>query len=62
MDIKKSILRLIIALVLSPIVVYIILIAAKLAGSTYEMTNGETFIIWLLMAIAINLSIVDKKA
>ena len=62
MDIKKSIVRLIIALVLSPIVVYIVLMAAKLAGSTYEMTNGETFIIWLLMAITINLSIVDKKS
>ena len=62
MDIKRSIVRLVIALVLSPIVVYIVLMAAKLAGSTYEMTNGETFIIWLLMAIAINLSIVDKKA
>ena len=62
MDIKRSIIRLVIALVLSPIVVYIVLMAAKLAGSTYEMTNGETFIIWLLMAIAINLSIVDKKA
>ncbi len=62
MDIKRSIIRLVIALVLSPIVVYIVLMSAKLAGSTYEMTNGETFIIWLLMAIAINLSIVDKKA
>ena len=61
MDIKKSIVRLVVALVLSPIVVYIVLMAAKLAGSTYEMTNGETFIIWLLMAIAINLSIVEKK-
>lgn len=62
MDIKKSIVRLVVALVLSPVVVYIVLMAAKLAGSTYEMTNGETFIIWLLMAIAINLSIVEKKS
>ncbi len=61
MDFKKSITRLLIALFLSPIVVYAVLMAAKLAGSTYEMTNGETFIIWLLMAITINLSIVDKK-
>ena len=62
MDIKKTIVRLLIALVLSPIVIYIVLTAAKLAGSTYEMTNGETFIIWLLMAITINLSMVDKKS
>ena len=61
MDLKKSITRLLICLVLSPIVVYAVLMAAKLAGSTYEMTNGETFIIWLLMAIIINLSFVDKK-
>ena len=61
MDIKNSIIRLIISLVLSPIVVYIIIWSAKLAGSTYEMTHGETFIIWLLMAITINLSIVNKK-
>lgn len=61
MDLKKSITRLLICLVLSPIVVYAVLMAAKLAGSTYDMTNGETFIIWLLMAIVINLSLVDKK-
>ncbi len=60
MDIKKSIVRLVICLVLSPIVVYVILLLAKLAGSTYEMTHGETFIIWLLMAIVINLSIREK--
>ena len=61
MDLKKSITSLLISLVASPIVVYAVLMAAKLAGSTYEMTNGETFIIWLLMAIVINLSVVEKK-
>ncbi|MBT8263939.1 MAG: hypothetical protein KJN75_01245 [Muriicola sp.] len=60
MDYKKSITRLLISLFLSPIIVYIILMAAKLAGSTYEMTHGETFIIWLLMAIVINLSLTKK--
>ncbi len=60
MDYKKSILRLAISLFLSPVIVYIILGAAKLAGSTYEMTHGETFIIWLLMAIVINLSFTKK--
>jgi hypothetical protein len=60
MDFKKSISSLLISLVLSPIIIYIILTAAKLAGSTYEMTNGETWIIWLLMAILINMSI-NKK-
>ena len=61
MDIKKTVTRLLISLVLSPIIVYAVLMAAKLAGSTYEMTNGETFIIWLLMAFVINLSW-EKKA
>lgn len=62
MDLKKSILNLILYLVLSPIIVYIVFGLAKLAGSTYEMTNGETFIIWLLMAIVIKMSIVKKAA
>jgi hypothetical protein len=61
MDIKKSIINLLICLLLSPVVIYIILGAAKLAGSSYEMTNGETWIIWLLMAIVINLSITKKE-
>jgi len=56
MDYKKSIILLVISLLLSPIIVYLVLGAARLAGSTYEMTHGETFIIWLLMAIVINLS------
>jgi hypothetical protein len=60
MDYKKTIINLFTCLVLSPIIVYIILGIARLAGSTYEMTNGETFIIWLLMAIMINLSIAKK--
>lgn len=60
MDYKKTLTRLVISLVLSPIIIYVILIAAKLAGSTYEMSNGETWMIWLLMAIVINLSFTKK--
>jgi hypothetical protein len=60
MDFKKSILNLLLYLLLSPVIIYIILGLARLAGSTYEMTNGETFIIWLLMAIVIKLAIVKK--
>ena len=60
MDYKKTLINLFSCLILSPIVVYIILGIARLAGSTYEMTNGETFIIWLLMAILINLSMTKK--
>lgn len=61
MDYKKSIFNLIISLLLSPIIVYLVLGTAKLAGATYEMSHGETFIIWLLMAILINISC-SKKA
>ena len=61
MDFKKSITKLVGSLVLSPIIIYVVLTAARLSGSTYEMSHGETFIIWLLMAIVINLSCVDKK-
>jgi len=57
MDFKKSILNLLLCLLVSPVIIYIILGLARLAGSTYEMTNGETFIIWLLMAIVIRLAI-----
>lgn len=61
MDLKKSVINLFVSLILSPIVVYIFLFAAKLFGSTYEMTHGDSFIIWLLMAIVINLSVVKKE-
>jgi hypothetical protein len=60
MDYKASGIKLLISLILSPIIVYIVLGMAGLAGSTYQMTNGETFIIWLLMAITINLSLTKK--
>jgi hypothetical protein len=61
MDYKKTIINLLTCLILSPVIIYLFLGAARLAGSTYEMTNGETFIIWLLMAIVINLSITEKQ-
>lgn len=61
MDYKKSILNLVLSLVLSPIIIYVFLGLAKLAGSTYEMSHGETFIIWLLMAIVVLLSCTKKE-
>jgi hypothetical protein len=61
MDYKKSLLYLLASLILSPVVVYIILFAARASGASYEMTHGETFIIWLLMAIVINLSLKEKR-
>lgn len=61
MDYKNSIIRLVISLFLSPVIIYLILGAAKMAGSSYEISNGETFIIWLLMAIVINTSFTKKS-
>ncbi|TWO33870.1 hypothetical protein E1J38_003600 [Seonamhaeicola sediminis] len=61
MNIKKTVINLLVSLILSPIVIYIVLTLARLAGSNYEMTHGETWIIWVLMAILIQLSI-DKKS
>ena len=60
MDLKKSMINLLISLLLSPVIIYVFIGLAKLTGSSYEMTHGDTFIIWLLMAIVVNLSIVKK--
>jgi len=60
MDYKKSIINLFISLIASPIIVYVFLMVAKLFGSTYDMSHGDTFIIWVLMAILVNLSITKK--
>ena len=46
--------NLIISLILSPVVIYIVLFVAKFSGAKYEMSHGDTFIIWVLMAILIN--------
>jgi len=61
MNIKCTLLKLLGSLVISPIIVYAILIVARFFGADYEMSNGEAFIIWLLMAILISQSWVWKK-
>ena len=50
----NALISLIISLVLSPIIIYAVLLIAKLSGATYEMSHGEIFIVWVLMAILIN--------
>ncbi len=50
---KRALFKLIGCLVASPIIVYAILLIARVAGADYDMTHGETFIIWILMAILI---------
>ena len=54
MDYINALKNLIISLTLSPIVIYIVLLVAKFSGAAYQMSHGDTFIIWLLMAILIN--------
>jgi len=52
--------NLLVCLILSPIITYIVLTIARLSGADYQMTHGETWIIWILMAILIKMSIVEK--
>jgi len=61
MDYKKTISNLLISLLVSPIIVYLFLGLAGMMGSSYEMSHGDTWIIWLLMAILINLSLTKKE-
>tara|TARA_Y100000591_G_scaffold309453_1_gene310778 strand:- start:303 stop:482 length:180 start_codon:yes stop_codon:yes gene_type:complete len=45
---------LIVSLLFSTIIIYGINIIAGLAGADYSFTHGETFVIWILMAILVN--------
>ena len=45
---------LIISLVASTIIIYGLNIVAGFAGADYSFTNGEAFVIWILMAILVN--------
>ena len=49
-----GLINLIISLVISTIIIYAINIIAGFAGADYAFTHGETFIIWILMAILVN--------
>ena len=40
-----------ISLIVSTIIIYALNIIAGFAGADYNFTNGEVFIIWILMAI-----------
>jgi len=43
-----------ISLVASTIIIYAINIVASFGGANYEFSHGETFIVWILMAILVN--------
>jgi|TARA_Y100000816_G_C25933235_1_gene486695 ABC-type glycerol-3-phosphate transport system permease component len=50
----SGLINLIISLVVSTIIIYGINIVAGFAGADYSFSHGETFIIWILMAILVN--------
>ena len=45
---------LLISLLVSTIIVYAINFTAGIAGADYIFTNGEVFVVWILMAILVN--------
>ena len=49
-----GIINLLICLIISTIIIYTINIVAGFAGADYLFTNGEVFVIWILMAILVN--------
>ena len=49
-----GLINLISSLIISTIIIYGINIVAGFAGADYSFTHGETFVIWILMAILVN--------
>tara|TARA_Y100000768_G_scaffold283474_1_gene218102 strand:- start:639 stop:821 length:183 start_codon:yes stop_codon:yes gene_type:complete len=50
----SGLINLIISLIISTVIIYAINIIAGFAGADYSFSNGEVFIIWILMAILVN--------
>ena len=61
MILKFDIKQFAISLVISPVVFYIVVGIAKFYGASYRISHGESFIIWLLLAILIKISFINKK-
>ena len=49
-----GLINLIISLVFSTIIIYAINLIAGFAGADYTFSNGEVFVMWILMAILVN--------
>ncbi len=45
---------LVISLVISTVIIYSLNILAGFKGANYNFSNGEVFIIWILMALLVN--------
>ena len=54
MDYITGLINLMVSLVVSTIIIYAINIVAGFAGADYSFTNGEVFVMWILMAILVN--------
>ena len=50
----SGLINLIISLFVSTIIIYAINIVAGFAGADYSFSNGEVFVMWILMAILVN--------
>ena len=49
-----GLINLIVSLIISTAIIYGINIVAGFAGADYSFSHGETFVIWILMAILVN--------
>jgi len=49
-----GLINLIMSLVISTVIIYAINFIAGFAGADYAFSNGEVFVIWILMAILVN--------
>ena len=50
----NGLINLIISLIVSTIIIYAINFIAGFAGADYSFSNGEVFVMWILMAILVN--------
>ena len=50
---KCSIYKLVGSLIVSPIIFYITIAFTKISGVTYDISHGDAFIIWVLLAILV---------
>ena len=50
----SGLIKLVASLIASTIIIYAINIIAGFAGADYSFSNGEVFVMWILMAILVN--------
>ena len=55
MNYLSGLINLLFCLVVSTIIIYAINFIAGFAGADYSFTNGEVFVMWILMAILVNI-------